>query len=289
MSNDWRLIYPGTELVFGSRDSRFVFPVAPSVGNPDITTDDAARPRADGVAFGVDYLGGSTVTFEIDVDGTDEADARERSAILSQAWRADRVRQTPGAVATLVSDSGRITFGRPRRFALSNAYLPQGLAQATADFATADTLWYSAEESGTSVALVPAAGGGLIAPLASPLATTATSDRSQVFTVGGRQATWPVIEIRGPIVNPTIEVLGVLRMEFKISLAFDQSLVIDTRPWARSILRSGASVAGSLTRTSTRLSQAAIAPGTYELALRGTSDSGTAWASIHWRDAYLTP
>lgn len=289
MRNDWIISYPGEALSFGSIASRYVFTAAPEIGPPDIETADATRPRGDGVAFGVDFFGGRTITFEIDVDGVDEVDARARLAVLNRAWRADAVRQTPGAVATLTTDSGRVTFGRPRRFVSADGWLPQGLSEVTADFACSDTLFYAGAESEASVSLIPAPSGGLIAPLASPLATTRTSDRSEVFTVGGELPTWPVFEIQGPITNPVVEVLGVLRMEFRLTLAYDEALVVDTRPWARSILRNGASVAGCLSRTSSRLSQASIPPGSYELVLRGASGSGTAAATVRWRDAYLNP
>jgi len=289
MPNDWRLSYPGTTLDFGSVPSRLVFTAAPDLGPTDIHHEDAARPRADGVIFGADFLGGRTITFEVTVDGRTEAEARTLLASMARAWRADAVRTKPGAVATLASDTGRVAYGRPRRFASLDELLPQGLVQVVADFACAEAIWYGGTENSVNVALQPPPGGGLIAPLASPLATTANSDRSIVINIGGDVATWPIFEIQGPIVNPIVEIVGVLKMEFRTSLAFDQKLVVDTRPWARTILRNGASVAGSLTRTSTRLSQAAIPPGSYELVLRGTSDSGTASVKTRWRDAYTTP
>lgn len=289
MPNDWRLSYSGVALDLGSIASRYVFTDAPDLGSADILTDDAVRPRADGVAFGVDYLAGRTISLEIDVLGDDEADARSRLATLRGAWRADAVRQKAGATAVLRSDRARRTYGRPRRFASTDTLLPQGLAQVTADFACADDLWYADAEASVSVNIVPPAGGGLLSPLASPLATTTDSDRSSAFTVAGEVPTWPVFEIAGPITNPVVEVVGVLRMEFRTTLSAGQTIVVDTRPWARSILRNGASVAGVLSRTSTRLSRASIPVGTHEIVLRGASQPGTASARVRWRDAYLTP
>lgn len=288
MPNDWLLSYPGAALPFGSVASGYVFTKAPDLGAPDVETDDASRPRADGVMFGVDYFGGRTIGFDISVAGANEADARARLAVLTKAWRADAVRRTPGAVTTLTADTGRVTFGRPRRFASVDTFLPEGLTEVVADFACADPLWYGQENLST-VALTPPPGGGLIAPLAEPLATTSTSDRSTALVVGGEVPTWPVFEIAGPITNPVVEIVGLFKMEFRTTLAYDETLVVDTRPWARTILRNGASVAGSLTRTSARLSQAAIPPGAYEMVLRGASEPGTANVRAIWRDAYLTP
>lgn len=288
MPDSWRLSYRGTNLSFGALSSGYVFPTAPELGAPELTTDDTGRPRGDGVTFGADFRGGRTITFAIDVDGADEAEARELLGPLARAWRADTIRSTPGATAQLTAHTGRSTFGRPRRFLADLEGLPSGLVTVTADFAAADDLWYGAEQR-TSVSLVPVPTGGLISPLASPLSTTRTSDRSTVLDVGGELATWPVFEVAGPITNPVVEVVGRLRMTFRLSLAYDETLVIDTRPWARSILRNGASVAGALTPSSTRLSRAALPPGRHETVLRGASSTGSASLVTRWRPAFHTP
>jgi len=288
MRNPWRLTYPGVALPFGTVESGYVFAAAPDLGARSFLTEDTGRPRGDGRLFGQDYVDGRTITFDLAVHGDDEDEARQRLGTLSRAWRADAVRLEGGAVATLESDRGRVAFGRPRRFASTDEALPQGLSLVTADFETADDAWYGPENR-ADVDLVPPAGGGLVAPLASPLSTTATSDRSRVFTVGGTLDTWPIFEIRGPITNPVLEVMGAYRLELRTTLTASHRVVIDTRPFARSILRNGASIAGTLAPHSGRLSQAALPPGTYELVLRGTSEPGTARATVRWRDAYPTP
>jgi len=285
---DWRLVYGDVDLPFGSIGSGYVFPSPPEIGSPDLTNDDARRARADGVLFGQDTRGGTTVAFDVDVVAADEAAVLSKLAPLAAAWRADSIRSTPGATATLVADTGRVTFGRPRRFAHQHTYRKDGLIQVTADFATADDLWYGPERS-TSVSLVPTPSGGLLAPLASPLSTTRTSDRSQVFEVDGELPTWPVFTVRGPITNPVVEVTGVLRIAVTRTLAYDQTLVIDTRPWARSVLLDGASIGGAVSPTSTRLSRAAVPPGVNEATLRGASANGTATLSVAWRPAFHTP
>ena len=287
MPDNWQLAYGETAFAFGSVSSGFVFPTAPELSAAEIEHEDADVPRGDGVAFGSDFRRGSTVTFSIDVNGASPSDARARLSQLTRAWRADEVRSTPGATARLISDTGRTAFGRPRRFAPDLEELPSGMAGATADFATADDLWYGPEEFEV-VPLVPALGGGLMAPLASPLATTASSDRSQGITVEGEVPTWPVFEVAGPITNPVVEIVGVLRLAFNLTLAYDETLVVDTRPWVRSITRNGSSVRGSLSRTSTRLSRAALPPGSHEVVLRGTSD-GLASLAARWRPAFTTP
>lgn len=289
MENDWRLTYGSTDFAFGTIDSKFVFPQSgpPEVSNIDISDQDAPRPRGDGVLFGTDYRNGTTVTFDIEVHGDNETEANALLQRLSTAWRADEIRSVPGATTMLTAHTGRSTFGRPRRFQPKYELTPFGITAVTCDFATADDLWYGAPQSAT-VNLVPAPGGGLKAPLASPLSTTTTSDRSQTFTVEGDLPVWPVITITGPITNPVIEVVGQFKLAFNLTLAYDQTLVINTLPWARTITRNGASVAGNLSPSFDRLSDASVPPGRHELALRGTSATGTPSATFAWRNAYPT-
>ncbi len=289
MLNDWRLTYAGTNFAFGTVNSKYVFPQSapPSVSNIDITDQDAARPRGDGVLFGEDFRGGTTVTLDIEVNGQTEAEAATLLAALATAWRADSIRTEPGATALLTTHTGRSAIGRPRRFQPKYDLTPFGLTAVTCDFVMADDLWYGPQQAAT-VNLVPAAGGGLMAPLAAPLATTLTSDRSQTFTVGGNQAIWPKFTIKGPITNPTIEVVGLFKLGLNMTIAYDKQVVIDTAPWARTIKQSTASVAGSLMPLYDRLSDAAVPPGRWELALRGASATGTPSATVNWRDAYPT-
>lgn len=289
MLTDWHLSYGSTNFAFGTIASKFVFPQdgPPAISNVTIDDEDATRPRGDGTLFGQDYHSGTTITFDIEVNGADETESWSLYQQLMNAWRADSVRSVAGATATLTSHTGRITYGRPRRIQPKLDLTPFGITAVTCDFETADDLWYGPSQFAT-VKLVPDLGGGLVAPLASPLSTTATSDRSQTFEVDGLLPVWPVITINGPIANPSIEVVGVFKMTFNTTLAYDQKLVIDTRPWARSIKRNSASIAGTLDPRTNRLSEAAIPPGTYNLSLRGTSATGTPQAQLTWRNAYPT-
>jgi len=288
MPADWTLTYPGTSLDFGSIRSGYVFRTAPEISDPERETDDERLPRADGVAFGRDYFGGRTITFELDAVADGEAALRASVGRLAQAWRADRVRSTPGAMATLVARHAggeRLIYGRPRRFATIDTVTPQGVSAVVADFATADDRFYSVTEHSAVVSLVPEPTGGLLAPLASPLTTSVSSRRTTVVDVGGVLGAWPVVTIEGPIADPVVEI-GPVTLAFTIGLNYDHRLVIDTRPWARTVLRNGASFAGALTRRSTRLSRAEIPPGRHQFVLRGSSATGTATARLAWRESY---
>lgn len=292
LENEWRLVYPGEDFTFGTGASDVFNVTAPDLGDIPLRVDDAEVPRGDGGLFGVDFHGQRTITFDLGITGDTPTDIRASVAALTLAWRADSVRTVPGAVAELRAryrGEERLVYGRPRRFAPNLREVSTGLfASATADFLCSDDRFYSVDEHVAIVSLVPPLGGGLLAPLGSPLATSESSDRSIVLDVEGELPAWPLIEIDGPITNPVIEVVGLWKLAFNLTLAYDQTLVIDTAPWARTILRNGASVAGSIARTSTRLSKAALPPGSWELALRGTSSTGTPVARIRWHDSYST-
>lgn len=290
MVGDWVLVYPGVELAFGTRESGYGFDSAPALATTESSIGDVALPNDDGILFGRDRLHGQSIVFEIDVVAVgDRAGVKAKLEVLRNAWRADVIRRDPGAVAMLQSDTGRVTFGRPRRFVSADDDDRFGISKVTADFMAATDLWYGPEQS-TSVSIAPAVGGGLVAPLVAPLATTESSDRSTAVTVGGSLPTWPVFEVRGPISGPVVELVGQWALRFpNLSLAYDQTLVVDARPWARTILRDGESVAGMLAPSSARLQDAVLPPGTHELVLRGTSLTGTASLTARWRDAYTTP
>lgn len=283
----WRLTYPGGDVQFDTK--YLVLDQAPEIGDPTRSVGDVPATSGDALLFGRDRTEGRLVTFHVAVLGEGRDDTRARLSELQEAWRGDAVRHIPGAVAVLESDSGRVTFGRPRRFRPDLESDRLGHIAVDCDFQTADDLWYGPEQS-TSVSIAPAVGGGLVAPLVAPLATTESSDRSTAVTVGGSLPTWPVFEVRGPISGPVIELVGQWAMRFpNLSLAYDQTLVVDARPWARTILRDGGSVAGMLAQSSARLQDAVLPPGTHELVLRGTSLTGTASLTARWRDAYTTP
>lgn len=290
--DEWRLVYAGADYTFGTGACEVFNLTAPDLGDVALRVADADNPRTDGVSFGTDFRGGRTITFDLGVRGATEVEVRRSVEALAEVWRADVVRSTPGAMAEMrmrYRGEERVAFGRPRRFAPILKEAKAGFSSVTADFAAADDVFYSATEHDVEVALVPAPGGGLEAPLASPLTTTSSSDRSVGLTVSGALPTWPVITVEGPITNPEVEVVGLWRMAFNLSLAYDEVLTVDTRPWARTITRNGASVAGAITPRSARLSTASLPPGSYELALRGSSPSGTPVAHFRWRDAYSTP
>ncbi|XTZ13932.1 hypothetical protein ACQSSU_20760 [Micromonospora echinospora] len=289
--DEWTLAYPGRTLTFGTYASGVMLAKEVAVGPVELFTDDAQRPRGDGRAFGVDYRGASTLTFEMHVLGADEAQARSRLTDLALAWRADVVRRTPGAVAelsTVRAGRPRVLYGRPRRFAPAGEYARQGHLAVVADFAAVDDCWYGPVEHQVLVPIVPPPSGGLVAPLVTPLTTVPAVQVPESITVEGDLPAWPVITVYGPITGPVVQVTGLWSLGLAVTLPADQALVIDTRPWRRTVLRAsdGASFAGTLARTGARLSEASVPAGTWEVVLRGQDVSGTARMRFAWRNTY---
>lgn len=286
----WRLTwskgggFPGGSLAFGSWGTPYLFTSMPVIDEPDRESDDSSAVRRDGRRFGQDFLSGSSITFGIEANGSNESEAREFAAQFRSAWRAPAIRLVPGAVATLTAHTGRQAFGRPQGAPVDDARAHHGRGSYAPEFLCVDDLWYDPEQV-ESVNLVTPDTGGLVAPVSAPVSTVGVTDRSRVFEVGGEESTWPVIRINGPIVNPVVSVVGLFRFGFVTTLAYDEYIVIDTRTWSTSILRNGSS--GIATDAQSNLIRSArLAPGRYELVLRGSTPVGIPTATIAWRNAY---
>jgi hypothetical protein len=287
MNADWTIdCGPDGTILFGSQQSQLPFAIAPEIGDASRDTQDNTLPGVDGSLFGRDTVAGQTVAFGLTALGETDEEATALYDAFRRLWRADSIRSTPGAMATLTAPSGRSTFGRPRR--ITPALYPPGSAAIgiTADFATADDLWYEPEEFIT-VPLASSQGGGLVSPLKSPLVARGYTTAQNAFVVRGTRSTWPVVTIRGPILNPTVEVPGSFRFSAAASLTYDEYLTIDARPGRQSVTRNGDRSA-ALTRTSTLLPAAVLPVGPHTMTLSGSA-SGAPTARLVWRPATTTP
>lgn len=293
MADDWRLKVGGVEVArFGSYESGIGLDTHPVVGATDVRDEDVRRPREDGIAMGADYLGATNVEFDFTVFASSYEEAVERRGGLRQAWRADAIRRTPGALAELWSHTGRVAFGRPRRFAQldgskrQDLLLRQGVAQAVADFEMADPNWYGQEQAVT-VSFSRGVTTGFTFPAKFPWTTTGERETRGLVRVTGGSPTPLVIAVEGPIVNPVVEI-GPLRFEASVSLAAGERLSVNAWPNRRMVTVAGRAAGGVLSSRSTRLGQAVLPPGDYEAVLRGTSESGTASLTVRWRDAFAS-
>ncbi|RSS97263.1 hypothetical protein EF903_01710 [Streptomyces sp. WAC05292] len=294
-------IYPGANFTFGTVRSGFFLVDPYEISTGDTDTGDTPMPRQDGIRFGQDFKPAATVTFELAVDTvgagmTNATRHRENLAALSvmkQAWDAEAIRRrfaAPAVLRTVQGGRARRFYGRPRKFAPAASRLTRkGHTPVVATFACLDDTAYDDVEQTVRVDLVPPPHRGLVGPLTTPLTMTGTSTSrapGQV-TVGGTKPTWPVITIYGPISQPVCEVMGKWKVSLDLSLGENERVIIDPRPWARTVLRNGnASVAGSLYRSSPLLPELRLPLGTQDFVLRGIDSTGSAFMTVAWRDAY---
>ncbi|MEU5853936.1 hypothetical protein ABZ799_01290 [Nocardiopsis dassonvillei] len=265
------------------------------VPGADVRAGDLEVPGGDGRTFGYDYLGGRSLTFELSVNTADGPSAEAVWADLATRWRAAPTRLTPRAVVPLRwrrhGGSPVVVYGRPRQLdAVDEALLDRGRVDLTGTFETADDLFYDDTEQVVTLDLLPQIGEGLILPFTLPAVLTPLGDSdTTTLTNAGSGTAWPVITFSGPITNPGVEwVAHGTRVELITTLAYDQTATIDTRPWARTILRSdGASLAGSLRGPA--LDELAIPPGPTQVRFTGQDMTGSARATIRMRSAYTAP
>lgn len=307
----WKLEYPasgrfpGAAFTFGTQDTGYLTLKRPAFDFADDRTDDQEMVTEDGVRFGRDFTGGMTITFDVGVDTSQTTSSKTmtpqaRTAAnldavdrLRAAWSAKALKRRPGAVAVLREAYGgreRVFYGRPRGFAVPQVEgHPRdrlGYTAVLARFDCVDQNYYDGVEQSIDVPIAPAASGGLVAPLKSPLRAVRPNSSTRVLSVGGTSPAVPVITLYGPGSNLTVEFVGVFSVGIRATLAYDQRVTIDPRPFARTVLnQAGASWAGRLTGVA-RLSDMLIPPGQRQVIIRGTDTTGTAKANIRWRNTY---
>lgn len=272
------------------------------IGPPDIETGDLTLPGQDGTVFGRDTHSGRTLTWELfTARQWSASEARARWAELQSVWSDPSIRLRPRTVVPLrmriPGSRTVVVYGRPRRFEAPGAgMLRQGHVELLADFTTADGLFYSDDgpdgEGGArqiSLGLVASGGSGIVWPVEWPAVWGAQGERQDAVVNRGDSPSWPVITFYGPVAQPSIEIVGTgRRLSLDTTLAYDRSITVDTRPWARTILRDdGASFAG--VARGAALSEFVLPVGQTVLAYRGTDLSGQSRCVISWRDAYSTP
>ena len=261
-----------------------------------LSTADQVIPGEDGVSMGRDYSQGRTLSWDLAVNCETAADARAAWQSLETAWDAADIRSTPGAVTSVLIQAPYgvpvLAYGRPRKFAPSeNVHLRNGRVLLVADFATADRAYYDATEQEVSFGIQPTinTGGGISWPITWPI-TWAPTDTppAQVVINSGSAPTWPVVTFEGPVVDPKVTFGdGDVYVQIIGTLLENQSVTIDTRPWARTVVRDdGGSLAGQI--RGSRLAELALPVGPTTVAVQGIDLDGTASARIRWRDAYTT-
>lgn len=259
------------------------------VGSFSHRTQDTDDAQTDTRNFGRDLLTPGSWSWELHTTADNENAALGQIEALAAVWMDESVRQDPGAVMELryhLGDRTRVVYGRPRRWApqISNRLLG-GYIPINCDFSLADGVFYSDIEESVTLDLIAADVGGLITPLITPLSTLATSaPRAGFVTVDGTVPTWAVLEFHGPVSNPWVAREG-WRFELNLTLAADEIVTVDPRPWAKSVTRAiGASVASAV--TGARLYDLRLPPGLSEMQYGGLDLTNGSYCVVKWRPAW---
>jgi hypothetical protein len=285
-------VYGGTQ-ASGFANSIQIASTAVETGT--VNVQDQATVGQDGLSFGVDTLPGMVITQQGQAYSPSAVSAAlDAYSALSGAWNAPSVRLAYGTVQVLRawyrgSSVVRRTYGRGRKIIPSYGMVNQGLVPFTAQFQSADNTWYEDVKSSLTLTSVPSFRGTLSPPWTPPLQLAATSNYQQNTLVNtGSLPTWPVITFNGPVSYPGVTFVNTpVAIGYQGILASGASLVIDTRPWARTaLLNSGASAAGYLTGSPMLSMQ--VQPGATVVHYSGQDFTGQSSVVITWRSATLS-
>lgn len=296
MYGDWVLNYPGEEYKFGP--PRFnVELVNFEIGTDSYRVDDTPNDRGDGMVFGQDFLEPGEIKINVKIDFTTYPAPVEQRAQrawdtaqeLYRVWRADALRRTSGAVATLNMGGEVLVSGRPRRSNFDYDVQNVGLVYGSLYFIPSSTNRYAIDEDGNQiwnsveVGLIPSQIGGIVAPLKAPITTARASDRSSQFEVPGGNSHF-TLEVFGPIQSGwSVELIGHWVLESGMALNYDDSVKIETDPDNAGTYWNG-SPRVVLKPNAPRLTTLVLPNGWHELAFRGTSIEGTARAVLSWKE-----
>jgi len=261
-------------------------------GAAEVRGTDQPRSRRDGSVVGQDFLGNSTWAFDISTNRDDLSGALATAAGLEAAWKDPTVRLAENAAAPLSYELGgrwRRVYGRPGQFVgvSGDVLANQGAAKLVCDFRVTDPLHYDDDDTSVTLTIVPATVGGWTTPFVFPLSTVRSSaPRAGNVTNAGDAPTALKVKFQGPVTDPWVRSSSGLEVGLIGTLAYDQSVTVD--PLSGAVTReNGSSAAGLLTRK-TRLSSTLLQPGTTVLSFGGTDQTGTATATLSWRNAYTS-
>lgn len=260
-----------------------------------VNVQDTAVTGHDGMLFGVDTQPGMIVTqtgwtFTPGLP----ADALDSYSAFAGVWNDPTVRLADGAVQVLRvcyqgSSVTRRTYGRGRKIMPSYGSVHQGLIPFVAQFQSADNTWYADILSGLTLTSAPSFLGTITPPLTPPFQLAPAMNYQQNTLVNtGSLPTWPIITFTGPVSYPGLAFVNTpVQVGYTGSLKAADTLVIDTRPWVRTVMLNGTtSVAGYLAGDAMISMQ--LQPGSTLVRYTGQDYTGQSTCTVQWRNATLS-
>lgn len=295
-SGQYSIGKPGSAsaFVFGGRQGSFANGI--QIQNTQIDTgslavQDTAVVGHDGVLFGVDTQPGMVITQTGQAQAATPLAAMDAYDALAGVWNDPAVRLANDTVVVLRafypgSTVVRRCYGRGRKIMPTLGLAYAGLVPFTSQFQASDTIWYADIESTLTMTMIPSFTGGLTWPVTPPFQWAAqTNFQASTMVNAGSLPTWPVLTFTGPISFPGLTYVNTpVSIGYNGSLKNGDTLVIDTRPWARTVLLNGTSVAGAL--TGDPMIGLQLQPGSTLVHFTGQDFTGSSQMVARWRSAH---
>ena len=262
------------------------------LGSLEWRDQDVDRPGGDGRIFGRDYATPGTVVLTLHSFADSRAEVRRNVRELAAAWRWSSDRATPGAFTHLSFDMDGevgVLFGRPRTFAatVSEVEFDSGHAEATAEFVPLSDLIFDSVEPSNSlhISILPNQSLGLMFPAEAPFFFEGEQTQRQGQVVNASLVPVPFrVKFNGPVTNPAVtSTVGGWRIELNTSIAYDQTIIVDTMAQTVTRTNDGASFAHVLTYDSDL--SARLSPGGQEVVFSGRDTTNTASVDVEWSNA----
>lgn len=248
--NDWQLEVGAEVTQFGTAATDYPFSTQVVMSAMDRDVQDGVHPDVDGGVMGRDLLRGFDLQFdcrilkESPVTAKPWMNALDLYESFAAKWRAEAIRDLPGQYAILRNtERGRFAIGRPRDIAPKFQQVRKGYLDFQMDFRSVSPAFYRTESQ----------------------IVTRVAEGSANITNEGSLPSWPVITITGAqgVVVSYGAVGNILWSAlFDDPASFNQPIVIDTRPWSRSVSVAGAPGNGRLINGVGRVSNFKIPAGT---------------------------
>lgn len=263
-------------------------------GGSTMRTDDQLLDGRDGVAFGADLETPGSWTFDT-FTGPQCYDART----AKQAWREliavwpakTTVRKTGGLQMLRYSIDGEVrrVYGRPRkREPNPNNDLLSGKMLGSIQFDLVDARSFSDDEHSVSLNSIPVATTGRKFPAKFPWrAAGAAEATSTVAAVTGFVEAPVRIQVEGPQTGfATGLSIRCALWEVKIRrLEAGEVVIVDSRPWVAAAVRPDGSGYPQALAAPTQVAGLELTPGSHQFFMSGVDPTGTAKATVFWRDA----
>lgn len=270
-------------------------------GYPEVRVSDSPREGSDGTVPGRDFLGSSTLSFDLASNRRTMVEARETLREFLRAWRDQAVRTDSGVVVPLeyqAVDDPRWhrVYGRPRRSDNPDfsALMRQGLGRVTCEFEVMDVRSFAGGELGEQSTTVRqfeqgVTGGGWSFPISFPVSGAAIAGvREGFLSIGGEVATPVVIEFHGPGRRLALDGNRGWHVGLRddVTLAYDEVITID--PLVGTVRDNFSNDRYGALDKRTPLDGVQLPPGNENVFFSGFDSTNTAHAVVRWRNAFAS-